>query len=154
MDAGEEKRKQPPAKLLAFLGKRRSSAGSGEPQSPGPGQRSSLQEQDFLESASDIICPVTKRVLVVPYLTECCGSHVALEALDGSCKAGEKKPCPVCGEPGVKVMLDKSFQRRVNEMKVRCSNKQPGCKWVGEASALATHLADDCRSGRHDIVHR
>ena len=29
-------------------------------------------------------------------------------------------------------MLDRSFQRKVLELKVRCSKKNDGCQWAGE----------------------
>ena len=41
-------------------------------------------------------------------------------------------------------MLDKSFQRKVLELKVRCSKKTDGCQWVGELRHVVPHEREEC----------
>ena len=44
-------------------------------------------------------------------------------------------------------MLNKAMVFKINEFKLRCTNKERGCKWVGELGALKDHLESDncCR---------
>ena len=42
--------------------------------------------------------------------------------------------------------LDKSFQREVNSLRVRCQHHDKGCKWVGEVRDLQKHLDPEKRS--------
>ena len=42
-------------------------------------------------------------------------------------------------------MLDRSFQRKVLELKVRCSKKNDGCQWVGELRHVVPHEREECR---------
>ena len=41
---------------------------------------------------------------------------------------------------------------KVRQLKVRCSNKSAGCKWVGELGELDNHLKPGSVEGPHDFV--
>ena len=41
-------------------------------------------------------------------------------------------------------MLDRSFQRKVLELKVRCLRKNDGCQWAGELRHVVPHEREEC----------
>ena len=41
-------------------------------------------------------------------------------------------------------MLDRSFQRKVLELKVSCPKKNDGCQWVGELRHVVPHEREEC----------
>ena len=99
---------------------------------------------DFVEKPSeDFFCPVTFDLLREPYLTPL--SPLAVTTLQG-------QPCPVCKEPNLNPVHDKFFKRRVHELKVRCSNKNLGCEWVGELGDLDRHLSQSTVEGECQFV--
>ena len=99
-------------------------------------------EYDFVEELSqDYMCPVTWEVLRDPQQTTCCGHHLSLEAATTLQQDG--KSCPICNEPNLVTVPDKYHKRKVNELKVRCSNKKNGCGWVGDFRSLGQH-SDGC----------
>ena len=85
-------------------------------------------------------CPVCAGLLTVPFLTDC-GHHVCGACLD-KLLATNKNDCPVCRETNVlsDARLNRSFQRRVNSLKVRCQYHDEGCEWVGGVRDLQKHL--------------
>ena len=106
-------------------------------------------DYDFVEKPSeDFYCPVTMDLLRDPFLTPCCGNHLspaAVVRLQG-------RPCPVCKEASLIAVPDKFFQRKVNELKVRCPNKSMGCEWVGELGDLDKHMSEDSVEGECQFV--
>lgn len=99
-------------------------------------------EYDFVEELSqDYMCPVTWEVLRDPQQTTCCGHHLSLEAATTLQQDG--KSCPICNEPNLATVPDKFHKRKVNDLKVRCSNKKNGCGWVGDFRSLGQH-SDGC----------
>ena len=54
----------------------------------------------------------------------------------------------MCREPDVltNAVIEKYLQRKVNSLKVRCSNYKEGCEWVGELKDLHDHL-DPAKGG-------
>ena len=81
------------------------------------------------------------KVLRDARLTECCGQHYCDSCLR---KWLEKnKTCPQCRKKDFQNMLNREKIREINEFKVRCTNKEKGCKWVGELGALKHHLESD-----------
>ena len=62
------------------------------------------------------------------------------------------KPCPMCQHPNLTTVPDKYFQRKVNETKIRCSNKHLGCSWVGELGKVDKHLNVNTMEGECQYV--
>lgn len=68
--------------------------------------------------------------------------------------------CPLCKQESFTVFFDKSVQRKVQELKIQCTNKKHGCKWVGILGNLQGHFEDcqfvevDCTNGCTERVHR
>ena len=100
------------------------------------------QNYNFVEELSDeYYCPILPgELLLEPYQTECCGSHLSERTVAELYR--RSRLCPFCNKRLV-AMKDNHFRRRVRELPVFCSNKDRGCKWVAELSALEDHL-DDC----------
>ena len=48
-------------------------------------------------------------------------------------------PCPMCKNT-LLTMKDIYFRRQVRELPVFCPNKNRGCEWVAEVSALEGHV--------------
>ena len=62
------------------------------------------------------------------------------------------KPCPMCQHPNLTTVPDKYFQRKVNETKIRCSNKHLGCSWIGELGKVDKHLNVNAMEGECQYV--
>ena len=45
----------------------------------------------------------------------------------------------MCNEPNLTTVPDKFYKRKVNELKVRCPNKESGCGWVGDVGSVDQH---------------
>ena len=113
------------------------------------------REYDFVEQPpEEFFCPVSFAVLLEPYLTQCCGNHLSQEAYQSL----TGQPCPVCREENFSAVLDKSVQRKVLSLKVKCPHKAEGCEWQGELRSLEQHLntnssAGECRYGDVDCPY-
>ena len=102
------------------------------------------REYDFVEQPpEEFFCPVSFAVLLEPYLTQCCGTHLSHEAYQ--CLQG--KDCPLCREEDLIAMLDKFHRRKVLSLKVRCPHKAVGCEWQGELGSLEQHLNTNTSAG-------
>ena len=98
-------------------------------------------EEDYLfveQPSDDFFCPVTFGLLLQPHLTSCCGNHLSHEA--STRIQGEGKPCPLCKQSRLSTVLNKHFQRQVNEFRVFCRHEDRGCVWQGEFSDLKRHV--------------
>ena len=100
---------------------------------------SAAQDYLFVEQPSDdFFCPVTYGLLLQPHLTSCCGKHLSEEA---ACRIRrEGGACPLCNMACWSTMLNKHFQRQVNELVVFCLHDDRGCGWQGELSDLERHV--------------
>ena len=49
-------------------------------------------------------------------------------------------------------MADKKVIRKVNELKIRCTNHREGCGWVGELGELKSHLVSDKGCGYVEVT--
>ena len=105
---------------------------------------SSCQDDyDFVDPVpAHFNCIICSSLLRRPRLTECCGHHYCDSCLKGWLRgrSSQSKCCPHCRKDKVVHILDKSFERNINELQVRCSNKQKGCKWSGELGDFKYHL--------------
>ena len=106
-------------------------------------------EYDFVEQPpEEFFCPVSFAVLLEPYLTSCCGTHLSQEAYQRL----QGQPCPVCREENFTAMLDKSVKRKVLSLKVRCPHKAEGCEWQGALGSLEQHLDTNSSAGECGYV--
>lgn len=98
---------------------------------------------DFIHPPPDSLnCPICLLPFRDPHLLSCCGAKYC-EACIGRVKSATQ-PCPLCGEQPFNSMLDKSYQRKVLDLKVYCSKKKDGCDWEGELRRLEQHEKEDC----------
>ncbi len=96
-------------------------------------------DYDFLETPpEDLQCSVCLFVLCDPQLTSCCGHHFCKGCISRVIMRG--KSCPLCQAGEFTVMLDKNFQRKINELKIKCPKNANGCEWVGEVKRLDSHV--------------
>ena len=103
-------------------------------------QSDRLLDYDFVEEPSqDYFCPISLSVLQDPHQSTCCGHHFSKEVALQLQQAG--KPCPMCKEPDLTLVVDKFYKRKINELKVRCPNKGNGCDWVGELGKFEHHVS-------------
>ena len=108
---------------------------------PGTTETACTPKEFVDEPSKDFFCPVTFELLVEPRLTSCCGHHLSQEAT--ARLEIERKSCPMCNEAKWSSMLDKSFKRRVHELRIHCPHKSSGCGWVGEMNDEKRHV-DSC----------
>ena len=99
-------------------------------------------ENDFVDSIPDSLsCPVCLLPFRDPHLVSCCGAKFCEPCISLVKDAG--KPCPLCKQDFTS-LLDRSYQRKVLELKVRCSKKSDGCQWVGELRHAVSHESEEC----------
>ena len=99
-------------------------------------------ECEFVETVPDSLsCPVCLLPFRDPHLLDCCGAKYCAVCIGRVKTAGQ--PCPLCKEQFT-TMLDKSYQRKVLSLMVRCSRKKDGCDWEGELRHLEHHQMEEC----------
>ena len=99
-------------------------------------------ECDFVDAIPESLsCPVCLLPFRDPHLVSCCGAKYC-EPCIGRVKAAGQ-PCPLCKQQFVS-LLDRSLQRKVLELKIRCSRKKDGCEWEGELRHLSNHEREEC----------
>ena len=87
------------------------------------------------------------KVLRKARLAECCGQHYCHSCLDQWFRSNPQIICPYCRSTNFQHVLNKEKIREINEFRVRCTNFEQGCKWVGELQSVNNHLESDsgCR---------
>ena len=109
-----------------------------------PTDESGGYDYEFVDNPPDeLMCPICLSVLRYPNLTSCCGNHFCHSCIHRI--KSEQNPCPLCQEKRYTIMLDKSFMRRVKELKIKCPSSGHLCEWVGELGSLQIHLDVSCR---------
>ena len=99
-------------------------------------------EAEFAESIPDTLsCSICFLPFRDPHLVSCCGAKFC-EPCIGRVKAAGQ-PCPLC-QQDFNTMLDRSLQRKVLELNVRCSKNKDGCQWVGELRHVVHHEREEC----------
>ena len=99
---------------------------------------------DFVEKVpARFICIICANVLKTPHLTECCGQHYCRTCLTQWLRSDPWSSCPQCRADCVTHMVNKSLERDIEELQVRCTNQGKGCRWVGEKGTLSGHLKSD-----------
>ena len=110
-------------------------------------------DYDFVEEVpEELVCStICTKVLRDPHLTACCGQHFCNSCLEHWFKRQGKQVCPHCRKERFSHILDKPIKRRIDQLKVHCTNHKAGCKWVGEMSSLQTHLDSDSGCGYVEV---
>jgi len=113
-------------------------------------ETSTTSEYEFLEASSkdNSRCPVCYEIFKTPFLTACCGNHFCLSCVESTKK--NKDQCPLCQTSPITGIIDKSLQRKINELKIYCKYRKEGCQWTGEINELNKHLGpnnteDNCK---------
>ena len=93
---------------------------------------------------SNYICSICTKVLRDAHLTGCCGQHFCASCLTRWMSTQwRRKTCPHCQQEDFQHMVNKEKMRKVNELKIHCTNHREGCGWVGELGGLKNHLDSD-----------
>ena len=96
---------------------------------------------EFVEKPPKVVqsdCPVCLQIIREPYQATCCGyafCQVCIERVKA-----DNTPCPCCKAENFDKFEDKRLKRMLYGFNVYCTNKNKGCKWVGELSQLDNHL--------------
>ena len=97
---------------------------------------------DFVDAVPDhLFCSICLLPPRKPHLVNCCGAKYCESCINVIEAAGN--PCPLCKQK-FQSMIDKSFERIVLDLKIRCSRKSNGCNWTGELRYQSRHERDDC----------
>ena len=85
-------------------------------------------------------CPVCYEALTEPYLTDC-GHHLCGKCRNYLLNTSKTTECPTCRKPDMlkNARFNNHFRRMVKNLKVRCSDYEEGCEWVGELRDLHDH---------------
>lgn len=93
------------------------------------------------EPPQNYVCQVCMNVLQEPHLTECCGQHFCKGCLESWFERNQgRKVCPHCREVDFVHIVSKPLKRKINELKVFCSNRDKGCKDTLNLEELKSHL--------------
>lgn len=88
-----------------------------------------------------LICNICTKVLKDGHLTVCCGQHYCGGCLNNwSAAQVFNNTCPQCRKPKFESVLNKAIVREINELRIKCSHHQKGCKWIGRLENLDHHL--------------
>ena len=105
----------------------------------------------FEQTLKDLDCPICFQIPWSPFLTACCGNHLC-EACVKATKEKRNRRCPFCNKKPISGIIDKKFQRQINELQVYCLHKALGCLWVGALSKLTKHLGEGKIDGECKFV--
>jgi hypothetical protein len=99
---------------------------------------------EFVDEIPDTLeCPICYLPFRDPHLLSCCGVKLCSPCLQFT--LNQNKPCPYCREEGYHTMLDKSINRQILSMRVRCKRNEAGCDWIGELIYITKHEDDSCQ---------
>ncbi len=99
---------------------------------------------DFVDDeqlSGDHECPICLLVLRDPQMVSCCGRKYCNTCI-GRVNAANK-PCPMCNLT-YDCMAEKQLNRRILDLKIKCSKSKYGCDWVGEIRQLDNHQSVTC----------
>ena len=111
------------------------------------------KEYGFLEESAKVleylVCPICQEIFCDPVLTTC--GHLFCE------QCLRSGACPVCRQHFTSIR-DQFHARRINSLRVKCSNAGRGCEWLGELSQAEEHLTgggdDECSFADVDCVNK
>lgn len=108
------------------------------PQAPPMALDRQSSAADFVEDVpDDFLCPICLSLALEPHLIPCCGQHFCRLCSERLRRDGTT--CPMCKSNDFSPVRDKFFERKVNELRVKCPASAEGCDWVGEYGQLANH---------------
>ena len=71
------------------------------------------------------------------------------------------KICPACNEPGFATIRNREAERAISVLRISCTNKEPGCDWVGEIKEYESYHVGvclfesvECPNGCGEIMQR
>lgn len=97
---------------------------------------------DYVDAPPEsLTCPICLLPFRDPHVLDCCGAKYC-EICIGRVKAAGQ-PCPLCKQT-FKSILDRTKQRKVLSLRVRCSKKNEWCVWIGELRHLEKHEQEEC----------
>ena len=110
-------------------------------------------DYEFVEEIPEqLVCSaICTKVLRDPHLTDCCGQHFCNFCLEHWFKKQGKQVCPHCQMERFSHILDKPLKRRIDQLRVHCTNHKAGCEWVGELSSVQAHLDSDSGCGYVEV---
>ena len=112
-------------------------------------------EAEFVDEVPDrYICNICTKPLNAPQLMVCCGQHYCHSCLEQWFEGQWKiQSCPHCRAEGDKFqhVINKSLQREILSLKVKCCNHQEGCHWIGELGLLNDHLVPEKGCGYVEV---
>ena len=98
----------------------------------------------FVEKLSEeYTCQICMKLLKEPQLTNCCGQHFCRACLEQWFRQQYNKQCPHCRKVNITHIISWPLQRKINELKVYCSNRAKGCRVMMKLGDLERHLSDD-----------
>ena len=101
-------------------------------------------EYEFVDAVDQkYICSICIMVIRDARLATCCGHHYCESCLRKWLNSSAQKLCPQCRRINFQNVINKEKVREINQLRIRCTNKEKGCKWVGELGALKNHLESD-----------
>ena len=101
-------------------------------------------EYEFVDAVDQkYICSICIMVIRDARLATCCGHHYCESCLRKWLNSSAQKLCPQCRRINFQNVINKEKVREINQLRIRCTNKEKGCKWVGELGALKDHLESD-----------
>ena len=92
------------------------------------------QNQQYIE---ELFCPVCQGLVADPHQTTC--GHLFCKDCFSTPVARKSKRCPVCRQPCT-THSDNFTDRRLRNLRVRCTNQEHGCDWVGSLGEAMDHL--------------
>jgi hypothetical protein len=103
-------------------------------------------DHEFVGEVADrLICQICTKVMREPYLAVCCGNNYCKSCLKKSFVLPGKESCPHCRAEGEAFnhVINKGIRSEINQLKVKCTNREKGCEWTGELPALKKHLESE-----------
>ena len=97
----------------------------------------------------DYTCPICTLVQRDAHQVTCCGKIYCKSCLEQLKKKANKFECPNCRsslkeERELTFFPDKNTISKINHLRIHCTNKERGCKWVGHLKDLDTVHCPKC----------
>ena len=105
-------------------------------------------DYEFVDPVLDeCTCPICTLVQRNAHQVTCCGKIYCKSCLEQLKKKANKFQCPNCRSSlagNYKFFPDKNTITKINHLRIHCTNKERGCKWVGHLKDLDTVHRPEC----------